>query len=53
MMEQVGYDAVRRRAQASAERVWEGWHKSDPLGRRHEQAAPWSFCPLHYRDGEH
>jgi 5-methylthioadenosine/S-adenosylhomocysteine deaminase len=49
----VDLEAIRRRAQAAASRVWEGWHKSDPLGRTHEEAAPWSFCPAHYRDGEH
>ena len=42
----------RARAQAAGERVWANWHKSDPLGRTHEEAAPWSFCPACYRDGD-
>jgi cytosine/adenosine deaminase-related metal-dependent hydrolase len=48
----VDLDAVRARAQAAGERVWANWHKSDPLGRTHEEAAPWSFCPACYRDGD-
>jgi 5-methylthioadenosine/S-adenosylhomocysteine deaminase len=48
----VDLDALRARAQAAGERVWANWHKSDPLGRTHEEAAPWSFCPACYRDGD-
>jgi hypothetical protein len=47
----VDLDAIRVRAQASGERVWANWHQSDPLGRTHEEAAPWSFCPACDRDG--
>ena len=43
---------VLARAQAAGERIWANWHKSDPLGRTHEEACPWSFCPACYRDGE-
>jgi 5-methylthioadenosine/S-adenosylhomocysteine deaminase len=49
----VDLDAIRQRAQAAAQRVWDGWQRSDPLGRKHDEMAPWSFCPMHYRDGEH
>jgi hypothetical protein len=28
------------------------WHKSDPLGRTHEEACPWAFCPAEWRDSE-
>ena len=45
-------DAVRRRAQEASEGIWGNWHKSDPLGRTHEETCPWSFCPASYRDGE-
>ena len=36
----VDLDAIRARAQAAGERVWANWHRSDPLGRTHEEAAP-------------
>jgi cytosine/adenosine deaminase-related metal-dependent hydrolase len=47
-----GVDLVdlRRRAQASGELIWQGWHKSDPLGRTADQMCPLSFCPTCYRD---
>ena len=48
----VDLDAIRRRAQAAGERIWAHWHQSDPLGRTHEEASPWSFCPACWRDGE-
>ncbi|MEO7404672.1 MAG: amidohydrolase family protein, partial [Burkholderiales bacterium] len=47
----VDLNAIRQRAQSSSEQIWAGWHKSDPLGRTHEQTTPWSFCPACYRDG--
>jgi len=48
----IDLDDIRLRAQAAGERIWANWHKSDPLGRTHEEACPWSFCPACYRDGE-
>jgi len=48
----VDLDAIRNRAQEAGERIWANWHTSDPLGRTHEEACPWSFCPTSYRDGE-
>jgi cytosine/adenosine deaminase-related metal-dependent hydrolase len=48
----IDLDAVRERAQAAGDRIWSNWHKSDPLGRTHVQASPWSFCPACWRDGE-
>lgn len=47
----VDLDALRNRAQEAGERIWANWHTSDPLGRTHEEACPWSFCPTSYRDG--
>jgi len=41
----VDLDALRMRAQASAERIWAGWQGSDALGRSAERMSPWSFCP--------
>ncbi len=35
--------ALRARAQASAERIWNGWQSSDALGRSASQMSPWSF----------
>ena len=46
----VDLNAIRQRAQASAEEIWAGWHKSDPLGRTAEQMCPTAFCPTCYRD---
>jgi cytosine/adenosine deaminase-related metal-dependent hydrolase len=43
-------DALRQRAQEAGERVWENWHRSDPLGRTHDEMCPQSFCPASYRD---
>lgn len=48
----IDLDGVRRRAQATAEHIWANWHTSDPLGRTHEEACPWSFCPACWRDGD-
>jgi hypothetical protein len=48
----IDLDDIRLRAQAAGERIWANWHKSDPLGRTHQEACPWSFCPACYRDGE-
>jgi cytosine/adenosine deaminase-related metal-dependent hydrolase len=48
----VDLDAIRRRAQEAGERIWANWHGSDPLGRTHEEACPWSFCPACWRDGD-
>ncbi len=41
---------VRQRAQASGEEIWNGWQKSDPLGRTADQMCPTSFCPTCFRD---
>ncbi len=46
----VDLDAIRERAQASAEEIWGGWHKSDPLGRTADEVCPIAFCPACYRD---
>lgn len=48
----VDLDTIRAYAQKEGERIWNNWHKSDPLGRTHEEACPWSFCPAGFRDGE-
>lgn len=48
----IDMDGLRRRAQAAAERIWMNWHKSDPLGRKHEEVCPWAFCPAEWRDNE-
>ena len=34
---------LRSRAQASAERIWSGWQRSDALGRSADRMSPWSF----------
>jgi 5-methylthioadenosine/S-adenosylhomocysteine deaminase len=34
---------LRRRAQASAEQIWDRWQEWDTLGRTADQASPWSF----------
>ena len=41
----VDVDALRTRAQASAERIWANWQSSDALGRTADEMSPWSFCP--------
>ncbi|HYC48287.1 MAG TPA: chlorohydrolase family protein [Burkholderiales bacterium] len=46
----IDLDAVRSRAQAASEKIWENWHASDPLGRHHDEMCPWSFCPAAFRD---
>jgi hypothetical protein len=46
----VDLEALRARAQASAERIWAGWQRSDALGRSAEALSPWSFCPSSARD---
>jgi 5-methylthioadenosine/S-adenosylhomocysteine deaminase len=48
----VDFSALRERAQEAGERIWANWHTSDPLGRKHEELCPWSFCPASFRDGE-
>lgn len=48
----IDFDALRGRAQAAGERIWANWHKSDPLGRTHDEVCPWSFCPADWRDDE-
>jgi cytosine/adenosine deaminase-related metal-dependent hydrolase len=46
----VDLETLRARAQASAERIWAGWQRSDALGRSAEALSPWSFCPSCARD---
>jgi 5-methylthioadenosine/S-adenosylhomocysteine deaminase len=48
----VDFDVLRERAQEAGDRIWANWHTSDPLGRKHEEICPWSFCPASFRDGE-
>jgi 5-methylthioadenosine/S-adenosylhomocysteine deaminase len=35
--------ALRHRAQASAEEIWDRWQDWDPLGRTANESSPWSF----------
>lgn len=52
MIPGVDISAIRQRAQSAGEGIWANWHESDPLGRTHVQASPWSFCPACWRDGD-
>jgi cytosine/adenosine deaminase-related metal-dependent hydrolase len=42
----VDFGLLRRKAQASAEHIWDRWQEWDALGRTADEASPWSF-PLH------
>ena len=39
----IDFGELRRRAQASAEQIWNRWQEWDTLGRTADEASPWSF----------
>src|SRR5262245_7180777 len=39
----VDFGLLRRKAQASADQIWDRWQEWDALGRTADQASPWSF----------
>jgi 5-methylthioadenosine/S-adenosylhomocysteine deaminase len=39
----IDFAALRARAQAAGERIWNGWQNWDPLGRTAAEMSPYSF----------
>jgi len=42
--------ALRAAAQAAGEAMWDGWHRSDALGRTADEVCSPAFCPAEFRD---